>query len=151
MINILDQEKHEIAEQIFTVFQESYAVEARLLGAKDFPPLKRSIRDLMECETSFFGFWIQKKLVGVIEIHAEVASFHIQSLVVHPTYFRQGIAGKLINFMLKLLPGNTITVETGLANEPATMLYKKFGFKEVKQYDTDYGIRKIRFALEKPN
>ena len=35
-------------------------------------------------------------------------------------------------------------VETGVENEPAILLYKKFGFKEVKQWDTDHGIRKIR-------
>jgi ribosomal protein S18 acetylase RimI-like enzyme len=50
--------------------------------------------------------------------------------------------------MLKLLAGNRMTVETGLDNKPAIALYESFGFKEVKQYDTDHGIRKIRFETE---
>jgi len=36
-------------------------------------------------------------------------------------------------------------VETGLKNEPTTQLYLKLGFREVYQYDTDHGVRKVRF------
>ena len=36
-------------------------------------------------------------------------------------------------------------VETGVDNEPVIKLYKKLGFKEVKQWDTDFGIRKVLF------
>ena len=37
------------------------------------------------------------------------------------------------------------TVETGLVNQPAIKLYKGFGFQETKQWETDHGVRKIRF------
>ncbi len=53
MINILDQEEDTIAEKIYDVFQASYAVEAELLGAKDFPPLKRTILDYKNSENMF--------------------------------------------------------------------------------------------------
>lgn len=149
MINILDHEKNDVAEQIHTVFQVSYAVEAKLLNAKDFPPLKRTTANFLESKTSFFGYSQDDKIVAVIEIEPFPSAFHICSLVVDPHYFRQGIAKKLINFTFNLLEGNSITVETGLANKPAVELYKSFGFKEVKQYDTSQGIRKIRFIREK--
>ena len=149
MIKILDHENPTIAEQIFAVFQVSYAVEAKLLNAENFPPLSRTIAQFLASDTSFFGFYQDEKVVAVIEIEPFPSTFHICSLVVDPHYFRQGIAKKLINFTLKLLEGNTITVETGLANKPAIVLYESFGFKEVKQFDTSYGIRKIRFVLEK--
>ena len=148
MINILDHENQQIAEKMHRIFQVSYAVEARLLDAKDFPPLKRTVNDLMESDTSFFGYWQNEILAAVIEIEPFPSVFHICSLVVDPQYFRQGIAKNLINFTFKLLAGNRITVETGLANRPAIALYESFGFKEVKQYETDHGIRKIRFQLE---
>jgi len=149
MIKILDHEKIDIAESIHSVFQISYAVEAKLLGVKDFPPLQRTVTNLLESKTSFFGFFLNEKLIAVIEIEPFPYVFHICSLVVDPNYFRQGIGSKLISFILNLLKGNTITVETGLANEPAITFYKSFGFNEVKQYDTDHGIRKIKFQLEK--
>jgi ribosomal protein S18 acetylase RimI-like enzyme len=149
MIKILDHEKTSIAESIYRVFQVSYSVEARLLGAVDFPPLKRTVSDFTKSKTSFFGFFEGEKVVAVIEIEPFPSVFHICSLVVDPQYFRKGIAKELLNFTFKLLEGNSITVETGLANIPATNLYKKFGFKEVKQYDTSHGIRKIGFLIEK--
>ena len=148
MIKILDHEDYAVAEKIYRVFQVSYAVEADLLGAKNFPPLKRSVADLSQSNTSFFGFHKDEKVIAVIEIEPFPSVFHICSLVVDPPYFRQGIASKLIDFMLKLLAGNRMTVETGLDNKPAIALYESFGFKEVKQYYTDHGIRKIRFETE---
>jgi ribosomal protein S18 acetylase RimI-like enzyme len=149
MINILDQQEDTIAEKIYHVFQASYAVEAKLLGAQDFPPLKRTIIDFKNSETSFFGHWIGKELAAAVEIEPSPNNFHISSLVVHPKYFRQGIGNELITFIFKLLIGNKITVETGVENIPAIALYKNFGFKEIDQYDTDHGIRKVRLAIEK--
>ena len=148
MVRILDHENQQIAETMHRIFQVSYAVEARLLDAKDFPPLKRTVNDLMKSATSFFGFYQGEKVIAIIEIEPFPSVFHICSLVVDPQYFRQGIAKNLLNFTFKLLEGNRITVETGLANRPAIALYESFGFKEVKQYETDHGIRKIRFQLE---
>ncbi|WP_306424023.1 GNAT family N-acetyltransferase [Patiriisocius marinus] len=70
---------------------------------------------------------------------------HINSLVVDPRFFRQGIAKKMMEFVFETFDSKLFIVETGLENGPATQLYKKFGFKEVKQWDTDHGIRKIKF------
>jgi hypothetical protein len=50
-----------------------------------------------------------------------------------------------MEFILKTFESNRFTVETGLMNMPATKLYKKFNFKEVAQWDTDHGVRKIKF------
>lgn len=37
------------------------------------------------------------------------------------------------------------TVETGIDNQPAIKLYESFGFQELEQWDTNHGIRKVRF------
>jgi ribosomal protein S18 acetylase RimI-like enzyme len=99
----------------------------------------------MHSETEFYGFLKEQELAAVIEVKREPTSTHIQSLVVDPRFFRQGIASALLVFVLNSYNTRTFTVETGLANAPATKLYKRFQFKEVSQYDTDHGIRKIRF------
>jgi ribosomal protein S18 acetylase RimI-like enzyme len=149
MISILDPQDDTIAKKMHPVFQASYTVEAALLEAKDFPPLKRTIADFKNSDTSFFGYSIGKELAAVIEIEPSPSAFHICSLVVHPNYFRRGIGSELIAFIFNLFIDNKITVETGLVNLPAIALYKNFGFKEVGQYDTDHGIRKIQLAIEK--
>ncbi len=43
MIERLQNSELEISNQIHSVFQLSYAVEAKLLDATDFPPLKRPL------------------------------------------------------------------------------------------------------------
>lgn len=145
MIKQLVNSEVSIASKIWTVWQASYAVEAALIQATNFPPLKRSIEDFTTSNTKFFGFWEDSELAAVIEVKVEKDYVHIQSLVVHPSHFRKGIAQKLLDFTFSTLETRTYTVETGLANTPASALYLKNGFIEVKQWDTDHGIRKIGF------
>ena len=145
MIEKLQNNETEVSKEILSVFQLSYAIEAKLLNAVDFPPLKRPLKDYVNSTTEFFGYIKAGELAGVIEIDHNSPFTHINSLVVHPGFFRQGIARKLMEYVLKTFDADLFTVETGLENGPATELYKKFGFKEVNQWDTDHGLRKIKF------
>ena len=43
MIEKLNNKELKIAKNIYSVFQTSYKVEVKLLNAKNFPPLKRSV------------------------------------------------------------------------------------------------------------
>ena len=134
-----------IADKIRSVFQVSYAVEAEILKAVDFPPLKRNLESFLSSSNTFYGYLKNEELAAVAEIDHTNKAIHIQSLVVDPAFFRQGIASKLVEFVLNSYDSKLFTVETGLENKPAIALYKKFNFKEVKQWDTDHGVRKIRF------
>jgi len=145
MINRLKNKDIDVANKIRAVYQESYAIEAKLLKATDFPPLKRSLESYLNSKNAFFGYLKNQEITGIIEIDQDNNTTHIQSLVVHPKFFRQGIARKLIEFVFNSFDSKLFTVATGVKNKPATELYKKFGFKEVKQWNTDHGIRKIRF------
>lgn len=145
MIQQLQNKDSHISNKIRSVFQASYAIEAELLNATDFPPLKRAVESYRETDNSFFGYSKNGELAGVVEIHETKDYTHIQSLVVHPRFFRQGIAGSLLKFVFSSFDSELFMVETGVDNGPAIKLYEKFGFKEVKQWNTDHGIRKVRF------
>ena len=147
MIRKLDNTVYENAKLIWKVFQLSYSVEARILNTENFPPLKRSIKNIQESNNNFFISEIEDVVNGVIEIDEELESIHIQSLVVLPSEFRKGIASKMLDFILDLYKKNKITVETGVDNIPAVNLYLRFKFNEIFQWDTDHGVRKIRFEL----
>jgi len=151
MIERLDNKNTTITEKIRSVFQVSYEIEAKLLKAIDFPPLKRSLNDFFSSETEFYGLWKDKEIAAIIETKSDDYSTHIQSLVVNPRFFRQGLARKLITFVFDSFDSKIFTVETGVDNKPAIELYGKFEFKEVKQWDTDHGIRKIRFEKKIKN
>ena len=149
MIKRLEQTDLEIAKTIRSLFQLSYKVEAKLLKAIDFPPLKRLLKDFTSSKTVFYGFYIEEHLFGVIEISCHHEFTHINSLVVDPNFFRQGIAKRLMKFVFDKLDSNLFVVETGLKNEPAIKLYKSLGFTEVTQWDTDHGVRKIKLERRK--
>lgn len=148
MIQRLKHTDPTIATQIRAVFQVSYAVEAKLLKAVDFPPLKRELELFVSSTNDFFGYFEQDVLAAVVEIAHRDSCTHIQSLVVAPAFFRRGIAATMLEFILKSFDTNVFMVETGAANLPAIQLYKKFGFTEVLQWDTSFGIRKVRFELQ---
>lgn len=145
MIQLLDHKYSAMAEKIRAVFQVSYAVEAKLLQAIDFPPLQRKLSSFTQCENVFFGFYIDHELAGIIELRKITNATHVQSLVVDPQYFRKGVAENLMQFVLEKYNTLLFSVETGIANFPAIQLYKKLGFIEISQCNTDHGIRKVRF------
>ncbi|MGB1391222.1 MAG: GNAT family N-acetyltransferase [Flavobacteriaceae bacterium] len=147
MIKKLDHNNVAIATKMRIIFQESYTVEAVLLNAENFPPLQRPLESYIESKTTFFGYHIEGEIVGIIEVSSNENTIHVNSLVVSPHFFRQGIGRKLIQHVLQHFSSKVFTVETGLENIPASTLYKNFGFKEVKQWDTDHGVRKVRFEL----
>ncbi|WP_072994536.1 GNAT family N-acetyltransferase [Pseudozobellia thermophila] len=150
MIEELQHYTLDTAKQIRRVFQASYKIEAELLKATDFPPLKRPLEAYLKCDSRFFGYTKQGQLAGVIEIGHNAEFTHVRSLVVHPHFFRQGIAKALMEFTLNSFDSSLFAVETGLKNGPASHLYKKLGFTEVEQWDTDHGVRKVKFELRKP-
>ena len=149
MIKKLDHTNLAIATKMRIVFQESYAIEAKLLNAINFPPLQRPLQSYIESTTTFFGYHIKDEIVGIIEVSPKEKTTHINSLVVSPHFFRQGIGRDLMDYILQNFSSKVFTVETGLENIPASKLYTSFHFKEVKQWDTDHGVRKIRFKLSR--
>jgi len=145
MIIKIKNKENKIAEEIRAIFQVSYAVEAKMLKAIDFPPLKRTVAQFLKSDSEFYAYYLIENIAGVIEIENDEDLTHIQSLVVYPKYFRNGIGRKLVQFMLDTYKSKIFTVETGIDNHPAIKLYKSFDFQEQKQWDTNHGVRKVRF------
>jgi len=149
MIETLNNKSALVAEKLFTIWQESYRVEAKLLQVLDFPPLNRTVADFINSSTRFYSFVKDDNYNAVMELRDNDDVLHIQSLVVQPSQFRKGLASKMIAFVLSENMEYNFTVETGCDNLPAINLYLKFGFVETKQYETDYGIRKICLLLNR--
>lgn len=147
MISKLENSDEKIANQIFMVFQSSYKIEAQLIGTRNFPPLMRSIDDIKNSYTIFYGFSENDNLAGVIEIELEGKRLGINSLTVHPDYFRKGIANKLISYVLEKIDYFEAVVETAAVNAPAIKLYEKHGFAEFKRWTPSHGIPKVAMSI----
>ena len=145
MIIKINNKRNKIAKEIRDIFQASYTVEAEMLKAIDFPPLKRTISQFLNSNSEFYAYYLNQNIAGVIEIKSNQDLTHIQSLVVYPKYFRKGIGRKLVQFILDTYKSSIFTVETGLDNYPAIKLYRSFDFEEQDQWNTNHGVRKVRF------
>ena len=146
MVININNKKEGVAKEIRNIFQAAYTVEAELLNVIDFPPLARTISQFLNSENEFYAYYLTHDIAGLIEIENNIDFTHIQSLVVYPRYFRKGIARKLIQFILDTYTSTIFTVETGIENYPAVRLYESFDFKEQYQWDTNHGVRKVRYA-----
>jgi len=147
MIKKLEHSNEEIANQIFTVFQNSYKVEAELIGTLDFPPLFRTVSDIKKSKTQFYSFVENECNAAIIEIALDNQQLEINSLTVDPKFFRKGIASKLLSYVIEELDFKGATVETAVVNLPAIKLYNKHGFIEFKRWTPSHGIEKVAMSL----
>jgi len=81
-------------------------------------------------ESTVFVFELES-VVGFIT----VIDKHIGWLYVDPNYRKQGIGRQLLEFMLKYLSSNTVTLNVTKNNTPALSLYAKYNFVTVKEFD----------------
>lgn len=149
MITKINHRNTQTAKSIHLLFQLSYTIEAQWLRSEHFPPLYRTVEDIFKSDTVFYAYLEDEVPVAIIEIKNEKTTTDIHSLVVHPDYFRKGLGITLMTYVLRTMESQVFIVETGLENEAATNLYRKLGFQEVEQWDTSFGVRKIKFQKTK--
>jgi len=150
MISKLNNANNDVARQIFNIFQHAYSIEAELIGVTNFPPLLRTVEDIRNSTSQFFGYQESKSLAAIIEIVIHSKQLEINSLTVAPEYFRKGIAGKLMHYILTEFNCSTAKVETAAVNIPAISLYKKYGFVEINRWTPAHGIKKVAMSAQIP-
>ena len=93
MIVKIDNKSDEIAVEIRRIFQASYVIEAKMLKAIYFPPLKRTISQFIDSKSKFYAYYIKQNIAGLIEISSNKYITHIQSLVIYPNILGKELGG----------------------------------------------------------
>jgi ribosomal protein S18 acetylase RimI-like enzyme len=138
-----------VSERICRVLLDAYAVEARLIGAVDFPPLRRSAANIRRSDAVFYGCWDQGHLVAVAEVEGNGREgWHIASFVVHPSRFRRGIGSGLLQHVLGVVGTTRVTVSTASANAPALALYEQHGFRICRRWSASDHIDMVTLATD---
>lgn len=143
MFELLDHRSDEVAAQIHALFQRSYSVEAQVIGAADFPPLRRTRFEIQSSPGAYLGAREGPALVVAVEYLFDGAYLDIQNLAVDPRHFRQGWGTRLLQALLEKVEWRAATVETAAKNLPAVALYEKIGFSESRRWTTPEGIEKV--------
>lgn len=144
MTELLDHYSENVANEIYDVCQLSYKVEAGLVGVENFPPLRRTQSQIQSSSSQFLGRRVGVDLAAVVEFTQGGDELSIDSLVVHPQFFRRGLASQLLQSLLVKVHWQTAAVETAAANQPALTLYQKLGFTESKRWKIADGIEKVQ-------
>jgi ribosomal-protein-alanine N-acetyltransferase len=74
------------------------------------------------------------RAIGFCNYWLVADELHILNIAVHPDFRKQGHASTLLRHILAVgreAKARVISLEVRLSNQPAQMLYKKFGFHEV--------------------
>ena len=129
---------------ILDLLKRAYSVEADLLGAAEFPPLKRTLADLRATDAVFYGARRAEALAGVLELEVSPEA-EIASLGVDPEHFRSGIGRQLVQHAMTVAE-QRLSVHTGADNDPALRLYESLGFRVVHESRTIEGIRMVKLA-----
>lgn len=150
MFELLDHRSESVAAQIHALFQRSYEVEARLIGAEDFPPLRRTAQQIRSSPGIYLGVRKSFDLVAAVEYAIDGSHLDIESLAVDPGHFRQGWGTRLLQALLERAEWRTATAETAAGNLPAVALYEKTGFSLSRRWTTGEGIEKVGLSRSRP-
>ncbi|MEH7109247.1 MULTISPECIES: GNAT family N-acetyltransferase [Bacillaceae] len=130
MIQKINLQNGNLLQRLFSLQRSSYLIEAKLIDFYDIPPLKETIKDLVDSGEQFIGFFDEDELVGALSYTMVGQELTICRLIVDPNHFRKGIAQKLlINLEENNNEISVFKVSTGRDNFPAIRLYLKNGFK----------------------
>jgi ribosomal protein S18 acetylase RimI-like enzyme len=131
MVAVANIRDSTVAVQIHELQRAAYAVEARLIGAGEFPPLRESAADLLECRDNFLVFVAEGNILGCLSYESAGMVVTISRLVVNPSHFRRRIATALLQELERRLPtGSVIQASTAELNGPAIKAYESQGYKK---------------------
>jgi len=81
-------------------------------------------------------------LAGVLGYRREGDTVEIDRLAVDPSFFRRGLATKLLReLFVRERDATRFTVSTGVGNQPAVRLYERFEFRQVGFGEPEPGVR----------
>jgi GNAT superfamily N-acetyltransferase len=140
-IRLLNLTNSELAERALLIQKLAYRIEADLIGFDGIPPLHETVEDLQSSGETFLGCFVDEVLAGVISYAIEGHTLDIGRLVVHPDYFRRGIAQVLVGTVERIDPNvQHIIVSTGALNTPARSFYEKLGYKHTGDVTLPEGV-----------
>ncbi len=135
MIKRLNLQDDFLVARLIEIQQKAYRIEAALIEFDGIPALTETADNLRAAQEIFDGYFVENNLAGVVSYALEGQTLDIGRLVVHPDYFRRGIASALLNHIEQVEPtASRIIVTTGARNTPACNLYLRHGYIQIETF-----------------
>ena len=150
MIVKLPLEDADFVEQLWSMQHQAYRLEAEAVGLTEVPPLTDTFDSIRSSGDVFYGELEQDgELRGAIAVRSEIpGELLITRLMVQPAYLRQGIGSSLLRHVLTSYEDIRVyKVTASSLNEPATRLYRDFGFEPIQTFNSAAGVELTLFRL----
>ncbi len=127
--------QREDLEEILQLQYLAYQSEAALFGSKDIPPLKETIKEVIEeyNEGLVLKMMCGDKIIGSVRAREQNGSVYIGKLMVHPDYQKRGYGKRLLLEVENCFPGKRYELFTSTRSTDNIRLYKSAGYKEFDQ------------------
>lgn len=143
LVNVMDNQG---ALQVLSLQLASYRVEAEVIGFTDLPPLKDNFASLRESGETFCGYYADEQLVGCTAYKRTRDAVEVCRMMVHPDYFRRGIARSLLTFVEEQeADAREFSVHAVVSNYPAVLLYEDLGYRAAEQWEITSGITMAKY------
>ncbi|MBN8209677.1 GNAT family N-acetyltransferase [Bacillus sp. NTK071] len=139
MIQMLHHQNADTAKLILDVQLPAYRKEAEIIKFDGIPQLSDTVDSIQMSEETFIGCYREGEVAGVLSFKHTKDSVRICRLVVHPDYFRMGVAKEIMEYLL-VTSDKEFVVSTGADNVPAVKFYETFGFEEVERSEPVEGV-----------
>ncbi|MFD2615676.1 GNAT family N-acetyltransferase [Paenibacillus gansuensis] len=146
MLKRIDLNDRLAVNELWYLQHASYKVEAELIGFSQIPPLLDTLDTLQNCGEQVIAYEADGEMAGALAYTTEGRTAEICRMMVHPDYFRQEIASKLLEYVEDNSGCSHFIVSTGTLNEPAIRLYRKHGFQETGRTEVVPGVWITHFS-----
>lgn len=128
------------AAALLELQRTAFAIEARLIGTREIPPLQQDRDALTAFRGSWITVWDGVALVGAAAWRSTQEALEIDRVMVHPEAHRRGIGSALMDRIVVAASGRDIRVSTGRDNPPGIALYAKYGFVAESEQEVPPGV-----------
>lgn len=142
MIKIINASLEDAAI-ILALQKLAYQSEARLYNNFNIAPLTQTLEELKEeiADKVFLKTQIENEIVGSVRAFQDGNTCHIQRLLVHPDFQRQGIATALMaEIESRFEQAQRFELFTGAKSDGNIRLYERVGYKIFKREEINQDL-----------
>jgi predicted N-acetyltransferase YhbS len=127
------------AAAVLAVQRAAFAIEARLYGDQQLPPLVESVEQVRADLERSLGLVavIADRLVGSVRVRVDGQSLHLARLAVAPDQQGRGLGALLLARAEQVAPATEAVLFTGHLSESNLRLYAKAGYVEQRRVRVD--------------
>ena len=119
-------------------FNEIYEVFEDVVGDPGEENIKNILLDYeLDKRKTLYGYFLEKKLVGIMGIKTNVETIEVLHFGIHPEYRDNHLGTEFLDFLKQWNKAITLTTD-----DDAILFYKKYGFECTEYYEEKYNKRR---------